>query len=147
MGLVWKEPPPRRSGVSAAYDGVIEQLKDNPGKWALVTDEWSTSAAPAALAKAGCEVTCRRIKDSNPKKFEVYARYPEPNPVADPKSPGKAEVKKAISAGTALKPPPGAPAKPKAKEPAPAPGPANDFGLSAFRAGRAARGVPPEGRR
>ena len=147
MGLVWKEPPPRRSGAGADYAGVIEQLKANPGRWALITDQWSTNAAPTAFAKAGCEVTCRRIKDSNPRKFEVYARYPETQPEEATHADPKADVKKAIAPGTALKPPTPALTKVKGKQPAqPAPpGPANDFGLSAFRAARAARGVPEEG--
>jgi len=140
--MKWKNPP-SRSSRGTQYDEIIEELKKHPGRWALISEDWKTSGPPSRFKKAGCEATCRANKES--KTWSLYARYAPKGHVAAPApAVGKAAVAKAVPTGTALTPPPAAPKRPA---PAPAPAPAvNDFGLGAFRAARAARGVPPEGK-
>ena len=145
--LKWQDPPSRSGAASGmAWQAVIEELKRNPGRWALVTDKWKTSVAPAAFRQQGCERTTRKNTDG--KTYSVYARFPRPTAAASPAAPAKAaekaKVKEAIRTGTALTPPPAAPRPPKAVEastPAPEVRPVNDMGLSKFLADRRARGA------
>ncbi|MDN4645379.1 hypothetical protein [Arthrobacter sp. PsM3] len=143
--LTWQDPPSRRGGTSADYDAVIEVLKENPGKWALISAEWKTTTPPSAFKQNGCEATARRNKDS--KTWSVYARFPRPKTQPAPTAKvdaEKAQVRQAIQTGTALTPPPAA--APKRPAPAAEPvRPSNDMGMSQFLAARRARGVPPEG--
>ena len=144
--VVWQDPPSRRSNASD-YSALIEVLKENPGRWALVTKEWKVSSAPPAFRQSGCEATARR--NAGKKTWTVYARYPGPKTPAaaqpaPPERPApkedKAAVDHAVAKGTALKPP--APAIPKRPAPAPV-APPNDFGIAKFRADREARGARP----
>lgn len=132
--LTWQDPPSRTGGKTRAWEPVVEQLKANPGKWALVAEDWTYSAPPAAFRQAGCEATARRNKAENgaKKTWSIYARYPVKKSPAP--SPAKAQVEKAANNGTALTPPPTARA--------PLPPPKNSGGYSQFlanqRAGTAA---------
>lgn len=113
--LVWQDPPPRRKDISS-YAAEIEALKAHPGKWAMITETWKTTAPPAAFKQAGCETTSRR--NSGPEKtWTVYARFPvtEPKVRADA-GVARAKVQQAVSHGTALTPAPAA-----ARPPLPAP--------------------------
>lgn len=133
--LTWQDPPRRSGGKGSDYDLVIESLKANPGRWAQVSADWKTSAAPAAFRQNGCEVTTRRNKATDGEKtWSVYARCPVK---VTPVSEDKLKVDKAIATGTALTPPALAPPRRQGSTP-----PANDFGLSKFVADRRARGVP-----
>ena len=146
--IKWQNPP-SRSSLGTMYDEIVEELKKNPGRWALVSEDWKTSAPPAALRKAGCESTCRANKDAKVKSWRLYARFPDggaTGPQPRPADNGKAAVANAVATGTALTPPPVAPRRPAPATPVEAVQPANDFGMGAFRAARAARGVPPEGK-
>jgi hypothetical protein len=105
--LLWQDPPPKHSNRGNDYSATIEELKANPGKWALVLPEWKTSAAPAAFRQAGCEATTRQNKDK--KAYSVYARYPAaaaPKTRADAGHGRKSATAQAVSNGTALKQPP-----------------------------------------
>lgn len=130
--IVWQDPPKSRNGRAINYAAVIESLKANPGRWALISADWKTSAGPAAFRQNGCDVTTRRNKDDkgDEKTWSVYARYPVK---VVPPSPAKARVDTAIATGTALKPP--APAVRQSRPPA------NDMGLSSFLEQRRARGA------
>ena len=132
--IVWQDPPKGRGGRSLNYAVLIETLKAHPGRWALIANDWKTSAGPAAFRQNGCEVTTRRNKDDKDgeKTWSIYARYPIK---VIPPSPAKARVENAIATGTALKPP--GPRAPRKGTPAPA----NDMGLSSFLAQRRARGA------
>lgn len=103
--LVWQDPPPRRTDLDS-YASEIEALKTNPGKWALITKTWKTTAAPAAFKQAGCEVTVRRNRGTAAKTWTVYARFPlaEPKVRADA-GVARGKVQHAVSTGTALQPP------------------------------------------
>ena len=91
----------------AAFDAgaIIETLKANPGKWALVISNWKTTAAPAAFRQAGCEATTRRNEDKKP--WSVYVRYPlkEAKVRTDAGQTRKSQEVPAVAAGTALRPP------------------------------------------
>lgn len=132
--LKWQDPPSRSGGKSNDWDLVIEQLKANPGKWALVAADWGYSAPPTAFRQQGCEATARRNKgqEGEKKTWSVYARSPiKVTPVAS----AKLLVEKAIATGTALTPPTPAPGRQAPVRPA------NDMGLNKFIADRRARGA------
>lgn len=138
--LTWQDPPSRRGSLHGTYEPIIEALKENPGRWALVMDNWKTSSPPAAFKQKGCEATARRNEGS--KTWSVYARFPRPKattPAAPaPGAADKAKVRQAIQSGTALTPPPPAPKK---GSPAANAAGVADMGLSKFLADRRARGV------
>lgn len=143
--IVWQDPPTPRQRPGE-YDEVIAVLKKNPGRWALISKDWRTNSAPSVFKQKGCQTSNR--KNAAGKSWSLYVRFPASNNVPAPKpDEGKAKVREAIQTGTALTPPPASPRRPA---PAPVPpeptGPVNDFGMTAFRAARAARGVPPEGK-
>lgn len=137
--IKWQDPPSRGGGTGVNYDPIIETLKQNPGRWALISDEWKTTAPPSAFKQRGCEATARRNKGS--KTWSVYARYPGPKAAAAAPDQDKARVREAVKSGTALVPPPAAAPRRPAPAPAAAVRPANDMGLSKFLADRRARGA------
>lgn len=139
--IKWQNPP-SRSRLGTQYEEIIDELKKNPGRWALITETWKTSGPPAAFKNADCQATCRANKDT--KTWSLYARYPAGLAPAAAKAPdaGKAAVAKAVATGTALTPPPPAPKRAAAATAEVRP--ANDFGMSKFLADRHARGIPPE---
>ena len=101
--IIWREPPP---SISSEKAEVLAELQKNPGRWALVP------------------------------KYDVYARWPEGKAgaakTATAASPSKAPaVEKAISTGTALKPPATSPR-------APLPAPKASGGYSQFLANQRA---------
>lgn len=128
--LVWQDPPSRRGGIGKDYSRVIDELKANPGRWALVIKDMKTTAAPAAFRQAKCEATTRRNPDG--KTWSVWVRYPAtPAPV----------VRR--DAGTAKKPSTAVsevdttpPVLPRTGAPV-----VDDPGLSRYLAERRARGV------
>jgi hypothetical protein len=131
--IVWQDPPSRGG---KGYELVIEALKQNPGKWALINPKWKTSAAPAAFRQNGCEATTRKNDDG--KTWSFYARSPIPKAQPRPAAPApddKAAVQRAVQTGTALIPPPPAVPRPKVGEEPPA----ADPGLSKYLEARRAR--------
>ncbi|KQR02503.1 hypothetical protein ASF72_10745 [Arthrobacter sp. Leaf141] len=103
----WQEPPGRSGGKFYDYTSIIEQLKANPGKWALVVPDWKTSASPGRFRKEGCETTSRQNADG--KTWSVYARFNSqngPTPRSDAGKGRNPAIQAAIQKGTALTPPP-----------------------------------------
>ena len=49
--LKWEDPPGVGRTSSATYAADIEELKQNPGEWALVKEVWRTNHAPAAFVQ------------------------------------------------------------------------------------------------
>ncbi|WP_160665366.1 hypothetical protein [Pseudarthrobacter sp. ATCC 49987] len=135
--IKWQDPPSRRGGTSRDYDAVIE--KQNPGKWALISDQWKTTAPPSAFKQRGCEATARRNEGS--KTWSVYARWPHKTTpaVAAPVDAEKAKILQAVQSGSALTPPPAL--APRKGSPAANAAGAADMGLSKFLADRRARGA------
>lgn len=137
--IKWQNPP-SRSSRGTQYDEIIEELKKNPGRWALVSEDWKTSGPPSPFKKAGCEATCRANKSS--KTWSLYARYAPKGHVATPApAAAKDAVAKAVATGTALTPPPA---------PRGHPSPALEDNVvehqGGYLAARRARGVPAGGR-
>ena len=76
LDLKWEEPEPWTT-VSTRYRywvHVVEELKRNPGHWALVGED-VTSSVMALLKKYGCEATTRGTR--NGRAAKIYARWPE----------------------------------------------------------------------
>ena len=106
--IIWREPPP---SISSEKAEVLAELQKNPGRWALVQQDKSSSGSAAPWQRIGCQARAHR---KNPgemvRKYDVYARWPDATAgaanTAAAASPSKAPaVEKAISTGTALKPP------------------------------------------
>lgn len=139
--LQWKEPPPAESnrGLHAETREIIDQLKANPGKWALVVESATSSGATTRWKKRGCEATIRRAEKVNGKyRYDVYARWPE-----KPAEGGRNEGAGAPSTVTKPGPRP-APAAPKPAAPPAAssgerPAPSGDPGLDNYMAQRRQR--------
>lgn len=132
--MIWKEPPP---AVSSEKAPILAELQKHPGRWALVQGDRSSSGAAAPWQKLGCQAKAhRKNAGEKPAKYDVYARWPEQEPAAKPAPviAGKAAVEKAISTGTALKPPPPLIPKPDAVQPV-----AHDPGLDNYLEKRRAR--------
>lgn len=117
--IIWREPPP---SISSEKAEVLAELQKNPGRWALVQQDKSSSGSAAPWQKIGCQARAHR-KNPGEKvpKYDVYARWPEAKTgtakTATATGPSKAPaVEKAISTGTALKPP-----APVTRAPLPAP--------------------------
>lgn len=132
--IIWKEPPP---AVSSEKLAVLTELRKNPGRWALVQRAMASSSATAPWVKLGCEAVYRKSEDQ-PKKFDIYARWPE-RPAKPPLQypPG---VRGGMENASHVKDRVVAPAGTEPKPPRPAGPGTYDPGL-----GRAARGVPEEG--
>jgi hypothetical protein len=80
--VVWKEPPSRRAGNSGGergarrVDGIVEELKGAPGRWALIYESTTQGTIPG-LQKRGCEVRSVLVKSAPKRRFDIYARWPE----------------------------------------------------------------------
>ena len=132
--IIWREPPP---SISSEKAEVLAELQKNPGRWALVQQDKSSSGSAAPWQKIGCQARAHR-KNPGEKvpKYDVYARWPEGKAgaakTATAASPSKAPaVEKAISTGNALKPPATSPR-------APLPAPKASGGYSQFLANQRA---------
>lgn len=139
--IIWKEPPPSISNEKAE---VIAELQKQPGRWALVQQDKSSSSSAAPWQKIGCQAKAHR-KNPGEKvpKYDVYAGWPEAKASkpasATPPKPlpvGRVAVEQAVSTGTAIKPP--APAAPRPSLPAPK----ASGGYSQFLANQRAGTVP-----
>jgi hypothetical protein len=71
--LQWKRPPSRGQ---YDWDDIAEQLKANPGKWALVAPSYSSNKVTGATSR-GLTVRTQRLGTS-PARYDVYARYEAP---------------------------------------------------------------------
>ena len=79
--IQWKNPPSPKQGPGATgrIDRVVSALKENPGRWALVAENY-TAAAGETYKKRGCEVTKRSAGKKGPSGnplYDIYARWPE----------------------------------------------------------------------
>lgn len=80
--MKWQEPPQSKAGrgraASRERDAVVAQLKEHPGRWALVQEQCRNSGAGTSWRQRGCEATAVRRDDG--KGYDVYARWPEVDP-------------------------------------------------------------------
>lgn len=73
----WKEPPPRPSRIESQNAAILAELKKNPGRWALLLPDRSSSGAGGGWKKLGCEVTASRKNPGEEKaKYDIYVRWP-----------------------------------------------------------------------
>lgn len=122
--LKWVTPPGRTTGQQAARAHIAEELKQQPGMWALVETDVAASTRKS-WQRLGCEATTRRrVEGGGSTAFthDVYARWPKPTP-----STSKTRVK-----GT-----PGI--APPLRE--------SDYLAGGYLAGRTARNIPTEGKK
>lgn len=77
MEFTWQDPPPaKRGGKNERWRTLSEELKEVPGKWALIVergDHAITATARSALAHYGIEVVQRTVDGG----YDIYARWPE----------------------------------------------------------------------
>lgn len=102
------DPPPmkRKTGPRASkYDPVIEELKQNPGKWFLVCEDVTTTTSRVFKDK-GCKTTTRAHEGAErPHRVDVWAMWPNgdgkdetsPAKKAAPAAAKKPAVKKAAA--------------------------------------------------
>lgn len=78
MSIKWQEPPEEKPGgcrtESRKRDAVVAQLKEHPGRWALVQPGVKGSSPMTGWKKRGCEATSRKRDDG---LTDIYARWPE----------------------------------------------------------------------
>lgn len=79
--LEWGTPPPvNRGHRRSKYDPIVEALKNNPGKYAMVM-EGVNSASAKVLVQRGCKITTRSLGDGT-NRVNVWAMYPTDGPDA-----------------------------------------------------------------
>lgn len=101
-GLVFEDPPAqvhRERKSSVFTDEVIESLKSNPGKWAVLLpsakDSQVGNAQAWAKRRPGFEVTSRTYDRESEASKRVYARFDPSRIEADQKELDKKAKKKA----------------------------------------------------
>ncbi|MDR6794843.1 hypothetical protein J2X12_002854 [Pseudarthrobacter oxydans] len=68
--IQWKQPPPSRSD-QINWDSIAEQLRDNPGRWALVAPAYGKRKCLPAESR-GLTVISRSTPEG---RFDVYAKF------------------------------------------------------------------------
>jgi hypothetical protein len=138
--LEWKTPP---SADQEIIDTILAQLQNNPGEWARICKDRSTTNLVSDWLKMGCEAKhVRANPGTSPARYDVYARWPKDKPATLPntlraevakttasKTPPSA-IREAVATGHALTPAPRTPPVPRTGN---------------YLADRAARGINPEG--
>lgn len=73
--MKWQEPPtPRRSSkYKTKTDLDVEELRANPGAWALVAEKRVGNSARQKYVQRGCEARSYRHPGG---LYDVYARWP-----------------------------------------------------------------------
>jgi hypothetical protein len=105
--IVWKEPPPPKTG----NDAVLVELKANPGRWALLAEGKASSGMGTPWRKLGCETRTVRTNPGDAKpRYDLYVRWPAqkslgnlsvPRPAPRP-APDPAAVQRATQEATAF---------------------------------------------
>jgi hypothetical protein len=99
--IKWQDPP----AALTRHDSIVAALKNNPGRWALVAEDRSSSSSGTPWNKSGCETKVHRKNPGEGKaKYDVYARWPEKKPLPVGRAVAGAAAKPATT-GTALIPP------------------------------------------
>lgn len=100
--IKWQEPP----AALTLHDSIVEALKKNHGRWALVAEDRSSSSSGTPWNKSGCETKVHRKNPGEGKpKYDVYARWPEEKKPLPVGRQAAVPAAKAAAAGTALTPP------------------------------------------
>jgi hypothetical protein len=74
--IEWADPPPSgRSGPRRSrVRDVVDQLKQRPGQWAIVSRS-VTASATTNWKRHGCETRMRRTEPGS-SRVDIYARWP-----------------------------------------------------------------------
>lgn len=135
----WREPP------LSTEERLKELLKHHPGRWARVKIDMASPTSRSAWRKEGFESESHPA-ESNPKKFDIYARWPSPSTPGPKPAPASEPTTASKTKPVTTKN--GVPAVPKA------PAPAGDTDLQiptsgdvtgGYLASRAQRHVPADG--
>ena len=85
--IIWEDPVPSKRGTAKKspnpeqtmrkYEPFVNQLKDNPERWAVFKRASSpTFSTRLKEAFPGVETTCRRIdSDDGKQRFDIWARW------------------------------------------------------------------------
>lgn len=77
--LVWRDPPAHRRGNPRSHirakevDDLAQELRENPGRWAVVEENRPTRGNTETYSKRGLEVAQRKSKNG---MYSIYARQP-----------------------------------------------------------------------
>lgn len=77
MSLVWKDPPAETWRGKGRWLPILDELKRNPGKWALVAENINPGTGYSLKMVHGVEVRLVRSDTCDDKKRDLYARWPE----------------------------------------------------------------------
>ena len=69
--IVWKNPPRSRAD-HLDWDAIADQLKANPGRWALVAPSYGNRKCAPATSR-GLTIVSRQVGESA--RFDIYARF------------------------------------------------------------------------
>lgn len=69
--IEWKNPPRSRTG-HRDWDAIADQLKANPGRWALIAPGYGNRRCDAATSR-GLTVVSRQVGETA--RFDIYARF------------------------------------------------------------------------
>lgn len=74
MGLVWRDPPNLHGRRTAEVLGWVEELRSEPGKWAV----WPTKTSAGVIRKGnpGFEAVSRKCEDGVTRTFVRYVGEP-----------------------------------------------------------------------
>lgn len=72
-GIKWQEPP---SAPRYDWDAIAEELRSNPGEWALVAEGYSTNNC-RSMTRRGMEIRSHRLTGlhRSQQAYDIYARY------------------------------------------------------------------------
>lgn len=134
----WREPPPSPEAR------LKEELKKNPGRWARIKVDMKSPTSAPAWRKEGFEARALAA-ESDPKKFDIYARWPASSTPGTRAAVGLPKHEPEPEPAPAAEPSPA-----KAKTPAPKDNsdmhiPTSGDVTGGYLASRANRGVPAEG--
>lgn len=76
-GMKWQDPPRSERGParSQEMDEMADELKRNPGRWALIREGVAIGSSSAAYKRRGLE-TAFRQRPGDPGRWDLYARAP-----------------------------------------------------------------------
>lgn len=81
LEIDWREPP------LSGEEQLREVLKHHAGRWARIKKDMASSTASSAWRKHGFSVQVHPA-ESDPKKFDIYARWPESSTPGTPAAVG-----------------------------------------------------------
>jgi len=125
--LEWAEPP---AADDAIKQGILAQLQANPGRWACIVKDRSSTTMAADWMKLGTEARAvRNNPQAKPPRYDIYVRWPSNKPPTVSNAVREAAAKaSALNGSTGV--------KPIAHTPPP---------VGGYLSQRAARGIPEGG--